>query len=74
MPYERWIAADTWWLLSLIVFPVSAKTEGYFQAGAVAAIIAYLWWRHRQGRKAVWFNEQERQFRLHSELEGEANL
>ena len=74
MPYERWIAADTWCLLSLIVFPVSAKSEGYFQAGAVAAIIAYLWWRNREGRKADWFDEQERQIRLQSDLDGEAHL
>lgn len=74
MPYKRWIAADKWWLLSLIVFPVSAKSEGYFQAGAVAAIIAYLWWRSREGCKADWFDEQERQIGLRPELEGEANL
>lgn len=74
MPYERWIAADTWWLLSLIVFPVSAKSEGYFQSGAVAAIIAYLWWRNRERRKADWFKEKERQNSLRSGSNSEANL
>lgn len=75
MPYERWILADTLWVLSLIVFPLSAKTEGYLQAGVVAALIAYLWWRHRETRKADWFAEQERQIRLRSfaDIDDEAN-
>ena len=66
MPYERWISADTLWLLALIIFPVAAKSEGYFQAGAIAVLITYLWWRHRETRKADWFAEQERQIRLRS--------
>ncbi len=74
MSYERWIAADTWWLLSLIVFPASAKSAGYFQAGSIAVIIAYLWWRNREERKADWLDEQERQIRLQPDLDCEANL
>lgn len=73
MPYERWISADTWWLLALAVFPISTKSEGDFQVGAIAAIIGYAWWRHRETRKQDWFAEQERQFRIQSIADLEAD-
>ena len=74
MPYERWISADTWWVLSLAVFTLSARAEGEFQAGVIAAVIMYLWWRHRETRKADWFEEQERQLKLATIADGEASL
>ena len=66
VPYERWILADAWWFVALVVFTFSANHEGEFQAGAIAAIIVYLWWRHRETRKADWFAEVERQIKLRS--------
>lgn len=74
MPYERWILADAWWFVALVAFSFGAKPAGEFQVGAVAAIIVYLWWRHREARKADWFAEIERQIKLQAIAEAdEAN-
>ena len=71
MPYERWILADIWWLVALVILTISAKDLGEFQAGAVAAIVVYLWSRHRKTRKSDWFDDLERRNKLRSIAEDE---
>jgi hypothetical protein len=65
------ILADMWWLVALVILTVSVKDLGEFQVGAVAAIVVYLWSRHRKARKDDWFDDIERQDKLRSIAEDE---
>lgn len=58
MPYERWTIVDACWLLALIIFPLWAKNDGDFQAGAIAVIVIVLWSMNREKRKNDWFDQE----------------
>jgi hypothetical protein len=72
MPYEKWILADTGWLvllLGLVAYgmrPVDAGSQEGFVCGLFAASAGFGWWRHREARKADWWSAHN----LQQELNG----
>lgn len=69
MPYEKWQAGDTGWLVllgvlvSVSMYGVNVTPNDNLVLGLFTAAAAFGWWHYRMNRKKDWWEEFDRQRR-----------